>query len=235
MLNSAMCGRKTLSRDIKSIIEEMNIEEWQDSDLYQPRFNIAPSQYSPVIIDKVVRHAKLMRWGLIPNWATDISIGSKLINARSETLLQKPSFQNLVPSRRCVVISDGYFEWKRTSGKSIPYYIHHPENNLLPIAGLWDIWKKPNGENIFSYTVITTKPNPSIEEIHHRMPVILNAKSLDPWLKVRNTTIADAIKVLKPYDRDLISYEVSRMVNSPKNNRPECILPVNKSNNLSLF
>ena len=230
-----MCGRKTLSRDIKSIIEEMNIEEWQDSDLYQPRFNIAPSQYSPVIIDKVVRHAKLMRWGLIPNWATDFSIGSKLINARSETLLQKPSFQNLVPSRRCVVISDGYFEWKRTSGKSIPYYIHHPGKNLLPMAGLWDISKKPNGENIFSYTVITTKPNPSIEEIHHRMPVILDAKSLDPWLKVHNTTIADAIKVLKPYDQDLISYEVSRMVNSPKNNRPECILPVNKSNNLSLF
>ena len=230
-----MCGRKTLIKDINSIIEEMDIEEWQDSDLYQPRYNIAPSQYSPVIIDKVVRHAKLMRWGLIPNWAMDISIGSKLINARAETLLQKPSFQNLVPSRRCVVISDGYFEWKRTSGRSIPYYIHHQENKLLPMAGLWDIWKKPNGENIFSYTVITTKPNPSIEEIHHRMPVILNAKSLDPWLKVRNTTIADAIKVLKPYDRDLISYEVSRMVNSPKNNRPECILPLNKSNNLSLF
>ena len=87
-----MCGRKTLSRDIKSIIKEMNIEEWQDSDIYQPRYNIAPTQYSPVIIDKVVRHAKLMRWGLIPNWSTDSSIGSKLINARSETLLQKLSF-----------------------------------------------------------------------------------------------------------------------------------------------
>ena len=235
MLNSAMCGRKTLSRDLQSIIEEMNIEEWQDSDLYQPRYNIAPSQYSPVIVDKVVRHAKLMRWGLIPNWATDLSIGSKLINARSETLLQKPSFQNLVPSRRCVVISDGYFEWKRTSGRSIPYYIHHPENNLLPMAGLWDIWKKPNGENIFSYTIITTKPNSSIEGIHHRMPAILDAKSLDPWLKVRNTNIADAIKGLKRYNQTLISYEVSRMVNSPKNNRPECILPINNSNNLSLF
>ena len=230
-----MCGRKTLSRDIKSIIEEMNIEEWQDSDLYQPRYNIAPSQYSPVIVDKVVRHAKLMRWGLIPNWAKDLSIGSKLINARSETLLQKPSFQNLVPSRRCVVISDGYFEWKRTSSRSIPYYIHHPENNLLPMAGLWDIWKKPNGENIFSYTIITTKPNSSIEGIHHRMPDILENKSLDSWLKVRNTTISDAIKVLIPYDQTLTSYEVSRMVNSPKNNRPECILPVNNSNDLSLF
>ena len=144
-----MCGRKTLSRDIKSIIEEMNIEEWQDSDIYQPRYNIAPTQYSPVIIDKVVRHAKLMRWGLIPNWSTDSSIGSKLINARSETLLQKPSFQNLVPSRRCIVISDGYFEWKRTSNRSKPYYIYHSEEKLLPMAGLWDIWKNPNGENIY--------------------------------------------------------------------------------------
>jgi putative SOS response-associated peptidase YedK len=230
-----MCGRKTLSRDINSIIEEMNIEEWQDSDIYQPRYNIAPTQYSPVIIDKVVRHAKLMRWGLIPNWATDSSIGSKLINARSETLLQKPSFQNLVPSRRCVIISDGYFEWKRTSGRSIPYYIYHSENKLLPMAGLWDIWKNPSGENIFSYTVITTKPTPSIEEIHHRMPVILDSESIDLWIRVRNTTISDAIEVLKPYDGPLTFHEVSRMVNSPKNNRPECILPVNAADNLSLF
>ena len=132
MLNSTMCGRKTLSRDIKSIIEEMNIEEWQDSDLYQPRYNISPSQYSPVIIDKVVRHAKLMRWGLIPNWATNLSIGSKLINARSETLLQKPSFQNLVPSRRCVVISDGYFEWKRGNSKKIPKNEKRDTHRLLP-------------------------------------------------------------------------------------------------------
>ena len=230
-----MCGRKTLSRDIKSIIKEMNIEEWQDSDIYQPRYNIAPTQYSPVIIDKVVRHAKLMRWGLIPNWSTDSSIGSKLINARSETLLQKPSFQNLVPSRRCIVISDGYFEWKRTSNRSKPYYIYHSEKKLLPMAGLWDIWKNPNRENIFSYTVITTKATKAIDSIHHRMPVILDSESIDPWLKVRNTTISDAIGVLKPYDGPLTFHEVSRMVNSPKNNRPECILPVNSANNLSLF
>ena len=230
-----MCGRKTLSKNINSIIEEMNIEEWQDSNQYQPRYNIAPSQYSPVIVDKVVRHAKLMRWGLIPNWANESSIGAKLINARSETLLQKPSFQNLVPSRRCVVLSDGYFEWKKTSGRSIPYYIYHSENKLLPMAGLWDIWKNSNGENIFTYTIITTKPNSSIEEIHHRMPVILDSKSIDLWIKVRNTTISDAIGVLKPYDKPLKFHEVSRMVNSPKNNKPECILPASNNENLSLF
>ena len=142
-----MCGRKTLTRDIQSIIDEMEIEEWKDSDIYQPRYNIAPTQYSPVIVDKMGRHAKLMKWGLIPNWSTDASIGSKLINARSETLLEKPSFQHLVPSRRCIVITDGYFEWKKTSSRSIPYYIHHPENKLLPMAGLWDIWKNSSGEN----------------------------------------------------------------------------------------
>ena len=103
------------------------------------------------------------------------------------------------------------------------------------MAGLWDIWKNPSGENIFSYTVITTKPTPSIEEIHHRMPVILDSEFIDLWIRVRNTTISDAIEVLKPYDGPLTFHEVSRMVNSPKNNRPECILPVNAADNLSLF
>ena len=121
-----MCGRKTLTRDVQSIIEEMAIEEWQDADLYTPSFNIAPTHSTPIMIDHVGRYVKPMKWGLIPNWAKDESIGSKLINARSETLLQKPSFQNLVPQKRCVVITDGYYEWKKASRKSIPYYIHHP-------------------------------------------------------------------------------------------------------------
>ena len=230
-----MCGRKTLTRDMQSIIEEMAIEEWQDSDIYQPRYNIAPTQYSPVIVDKVGRHAKLMKWGLIPNWSKDASIGSKLINARSETLLEKPSFQHLVPTQRCIVITDGYFEWKRTSSRSIPYYIHHPEKKLLPMAGLWDIWKNPSGEHIFSYTVITTSPAPDLAEIHHRMPVILQQNEIDTWLKVHHTAIPDAMGLLKPYDNPLTYYKVSKMVNSPRNNRPECILPIENTGSLSLF
>ena len=158
-----MCGRKTLTRDIQSIIEEMAIEEWQDQDLFSPSYNIAPTQFSPIMVDHMGRRVKPMKWGLIPNWAKDKSIGSKLINARSETLLQKPSFQNLVSGKRCVVLTDGYYEWKRTSSKSIPYYIHHPENKLLPLAGLWDIWKDESDKSIFSYTVITTTPAQEIE------------------------------------------------------------------------
>ena len=230
-----MCGRKTLTKDIQSIIKEMNIQQWTDSNLYHPRYNIAPTQYSPIIVDKVGRHAKLMRWGLIPNWAKEISIGSKLINARAETLLQKPSFQSLVPSRRCIVISDGYFEWKRTSSRSIPYYIFHSNNKLLPMAGLWDIWKNPSGQNIFSYTIITTTPTAKLEKIHHRMPVILEPESIDPWLKIHNTSISEAMELLNPYKGPLTFHEVSRMVNSPKNNKPQCIVSIKNTDDLTLF
>lgn len=230
-----MCGRKTLTRDIQSIIEEMAIEEWQDQDLFSPSFNIAPTQLSPIMIDHMGRRVKPMKWGLIPNWSKDAAMGSKLINARSETLLQKPSFQNLVPRKRCVVITDGYYEWKRTSSKSIPFYIHHPDNKLLPMAGLWDIWKNESDESIYSYTVITTTPAPGVEHIHHRMPVILKPENINPWLQVHNTSIPNAMDLLKPYKEPLQSFQVSTLVNSPRNNRKECILPIEESNSLSLF
>ena len=230
-----MCGRKTLTRNMQSIIEEMAIEEWQEADLYTPSFNIAPTQFNPIMIDHMGRRVKQMKWGLIPNWTKDESIGSKLINARSETLLQKPSFQNLVPQKRCVVITDGYYEWKKASRKSIPYYIHHPGNKLLPIAGLWDAWENPLGKKIFSYTVITTTPTPIIKNIHHRMPVILKPEDINPWLQVHNTSIPDVMSLLIPYPDELKFFEVSSLVNSPTNNRKECILPLNNSNNLTLF
>ena len=230
-----MCGRKTLTKDIQSIIEEMAIESWDDSELYQLNYNIAPTQTSPVIVDIMGRHAKIMKWGLIPNWATDASIGSKLINARAETLLEKPSFQHLVPTQRCVVLADGYYEWKRSNSRAIPYYICHPEKKILPMAGLWDIWKNISGENLFSYTIITTMSNSDLKEIHHRMPVILDNKNIDPWIKVHNISVANAMSLLEPYKNELKFHQVSTLVNSPRNNRIDCIKPVNSSENLSLF
>ena len=230
-----MCGRKTLTKDIQSIIEEMAIESWTDSDLYQLNYNIAPTQSSPVIVDNMGRHAKIMKWGLIPNWATDASIASKLINARAETLLEKPSFQHLVPTQRCVVLADGYYEWKRSNSRAIPYYIYHPEKKMLPMAGLWDIWKNISGENLFSYTVITTISSSDLKEIHHRMPVILDNKNIDPWIKVHNISVANAMSLLEPYKSELKFHQVSTLVNSPRNNRIDCIKPVNSSENLSLF
>ncbi|GIT74477.1 MAG: hypothetical protein Ct9H300mP29_4710 [Candidatus Neomarinimicrobiota bacterium] len=144
------------------------------------------------------------------------SIGSKLINARSDTLLQKPSFQNLVPQKRCVIITDGYYEWKKVSRKSIPYYIHHPSNKLLPMAGLWDMWEDSLGKKIFSYTVITTTPTPIIKDIHHRMPVILKSEDINPWIQVHHTSISDAMSLLIPYPDELKFFEVSSLVNLPK-------------------
>ena len=230
-----MCGRKTLTKDAKSIIDEMSIETWQDSDLYKLNYNIAPTQSSPVMVDNMGRHAKIMKWGLIPNWASDASIASKLINARAETLLEKPSFQHLVPSQRCIVLADGYYEWKRSNSRSIPYYIYHPEKKILPMAGLWDVWKNISGENLFSYTVITTRANYNLKEIHHRMPVILNYKYIDLWIKVNNISVANAMSLLEPYNNELKFHRVSTLVNSPRNNQIECIRPVEDSENLSLF
>ena len=230
-----MCGRKTLTKDIQSIIKEMAIESWRDSELYQLNYNIAPTQFSPVMVDKIGRQAKIMKWGLIPNWATDASIGSKLINARAETLLEKPSFQHLVPTQRCIVLADGYYEWKRSNSRAIPYYICHPEKKILPMAGLWDIWKNISGENLFSYTIITTMSNSDLKEIHHRMPVILDNKNIDPWIKVHNISIVNAMSLLEPYKNELKFHQVSTLVNSPRNNRIDCIRPVDSSENLSLF
>ena len=230
-----MCGRKTLTEDMQSIIEELAIQEWEDPDNYLPSYNIAPTQTSPILIDDGSRRVKPMRWGLIPHWSKDMSFGARMINARAETLQEKPSFRNLLPNKRCIVITDGYYEWKKVSRKSIPYYIHHPSNKLLPMAGLWDTWESHSGKKIFSYTIITTTPSPIVKDIHHRMPVILKSEGINPWLQVHHTSISDAMSLLIPYPDELKFFEVSSLVNLPKNNRKECILPLKNSNNLTLF
>lgn len=230
-----MCGRKTLTRDMQSIIEELAIEDWQDPDSYFPSYNITPTQSSPILIHDQGRTVKFMRWGLIPGWARDESIGSRLINARAETILEKPSFQNLVPKQRCVVITDGYYEWKKGHGKSIPHYIRHPEKKLLPMAGLWDRWKHPNGESIFSYTVVTTTPAENIAHIHHRMPVILDPGHIDIWTGARRTPIQEAVALLRPCEIILDWYPVSTFVNSPRNNSVVCTRPISETTGLNLF
>jgi putative SOS response-associated peptidase YedK len=221
-----MCGRKTLTRDMQSIIEELAIEEWQNPESYFPSYNIAPMQKSPVLIYDQVRKAVPMQWGLVPSWAKDQKFGSRFINARVETLLQKPSFKHLFPTRRCAVLSDGYYEWQKTGNRSIPYYIYPQDSRLLLLAGLWDRWITPEGGLLQSYTIITTTPWKPISHIHNRMPMILDHHHLDYWLKTRSTPLEEALKLLSPSPRPLRYHPVSKLVNSPKNNRPECILPL---------
>ena len=221
-----MCGRKTLTKDAQTIIEELLIDEWEQKDEYSPSYNIAPTQNSPVLVYNNNRKIEHMRWGLIPSWAKDKSIGTKMINARGETLLEKPSFKNLVSSKRCIVITDGYFEWQNIGAIKTPHYFHDPEKKILPMAGLWDEWRSANGELMKTYTVITTTPKPEFAHIHNRMPVILPHPAIDIWVNTRDHTPAVAMDHILPYQDELAVYPVSTLVNSPKNNSARCITPI---------
>ena len=210
-----MCGRKTLSKDIASIIEEMDIEEWEAHD-YKPNYNIAPTDFSPVIIKDGKKKAKMMRWGLIPAWSKNEQIGSKMINARLETVLEKPSFSSLVHNQRCIVLADGYYEWAKPNNQ--PYYILDKKNKILPLAGLWTSWQASNSSTLFTYTVITTTPANNIKNIHNRMPLILNSRSMDKWLNYDKVPISECLNYIQHEKPHLKFYPVSKIVNSSINN-----------------
>jgi len=218
-----MCGRKTLTRDMQSIIEELAVEEWEHPEAYVPSFNIAPTQISPVLIQTDRRIVRPMRWGLIPSWARDPKIGVRMINARLETLLEKPSFRSLVTTKRCVVIADGYYEWRRMGTQRQPYYVRSPQGLLLPMAGLWDTWQAPDGTVWNTYTIITTDPLPELAYIHHRMPVILSRDLLSDWLDTHRLPPRLALDQLHKNKVLLEAYPVSTQVNSPHENSPKCI------------
>ena len=220
-----MCGRKTLTKGKIEIIQEMLVDDWNDD--WIPSHNIAPTQNTPILLFNEKRFVKNMRWGLVPFWAKDLKMGSRLINARVETISEKPSFRNLLTSNRCVVITDGYYEWMQTGNGKIPYYIFHPQKNILPMAGLWDKWIDDNNKEYHTYTVITTEPAKPISHIHNRMPVILNDDGIDHWIN-SNTSAELAISYLTPFENELNFYPVSSFVNSPRNNSESCIQPLIK-------
>ena len=164
-----MCGRKTLTKDMQSIIEELAVEEWENPDNYLLNYNIAPTQNSPILIDNGKRTVKPMRWGLIPSWAKDEKFGARMINARIETLTEKPSYRNLVSTNRCIVITDGYYEWKKEGSMKIPYYIDPVSEPGFAFAGLWDRWHQRD-QVIESCTIVTAASPEPMKNIHHRIP-----------------------------------------------------------------
>jgi putative SOS response-associated peptidase YedK len=221
-----MCGRFTLFAEYGDIIERFNIEQGISIDEYEFSYNIAPSHsVLSVINDGTKNRMGFLRWGLIPPWANDEKIGYKMINARAETLTEKNSFRNAYKSKRCLVIADSFYEWKRTSDKSkTPMRIKLKSSDLFAMAGLWEHWKSPKGESIYSCTVITTKPNQLVSDIHDRMPVILKPEDERTWLNpsIKNTEILG--NLLKPLPEEYMeAYEVSSLVNSPRNNSPNLI------------
>lgn len=230
-----MCGRYTLTGNTKSIIRDYCIDTW-DSKQIIPDYNIFPSSYTPVLINKNgKRIVKDMKWGLIPEWASSESVGFQMINARSENLLEKPSFQNLVNKNRCIIFSSGYFEWKKLNKKKYPFYIKNSENKILLLAGLWTSWKRKGSKIINSYTIITRNAQNSLKHIHHRMPIILKKENVEKWINNEKYSFSSIQNFLDPYLTDLVFHNVSPLINSTKNNSIECIQKVKDPFTINLF
>jgi putative SOS response-associated peptidase YedK len=221
-----MCGRFVLYRNLEQIKEAFVIEQvrWEP----EASYNIAPTQDVAVVVQREGKNSlEKMRWGLIPSWAKDPKIGSRMINARSETLSEKPSFKRPFKSRRCLVIADGFFEWAETDHGKVPMFIRLKSQRLLGLAGLYDVWESPQGETINSCTIVTTRPNDFMQPIHNRMPLILPKPQETEWLDPTTPRIDDWLSALTPYpSHEMEAYEVSRWVNSPQNNSVDCIRPV---------
>jgi putative SOS response-associated peptidase YedK len=222
-----MCGRFTLTVDPAQLQEAFPWVE-TPSDL-TPRFNIAPSQPVAVVANNGGNRLEFFSWGLIPSWAKDPSIGNRLINARAETLAEKPSFRNALRRRRCLILADGFYEWKKNPGskQKTPMYIRMKTGKPFAFAGLWEVWNSPEGSTILSCTVITTEPNQLLEGIHNRMPVILPEQTYSDWLDPTERRPEELTGFLRPYqDGELEAYPVSTLVNKPSNELPECIRPL---------
>jgi putative SOS response-associated peptidase YedK len=223
-----MCGRITATFQFSDIRVRWNLDS--DLPLYKPRFNIAPEQVSPtipvIVRQKGGNECRLMHWGLIPHWADDPSIGNRMINARVETLTELPSFKLLVDRRRCIIPADGFYEWRKEGRRKIPMWVHLKNRQPFGLAGLWDVWRKPDGKGVESFTIITTEPNELVRPIHNRMPVILRQEDEEPWLDASRTPFGKARSLLKPYPAELMdAHHVSTVVNSARYDGPECIQP----------
>lgn len=222
-----MCGRYTLSVPLSNLVDAFDVPP-PDFE-FSPRFNIAPSQEVPVVAeDGAGRRMGLLRWGLIPSWAKDPALGSRLINARAETVGEKPSFRNAFRRRRCLVPADGFFEWKREEGGGgkggkTPYWIHLESREAFAFAGLWEKWTPAGGPPIHTFTIITTEASSKIREIHPRMPVILPPEDWGAWLNPTSDP-AGLPDLLAPGESLLMTaHPVAPLVNSPRNDDPRCI------------
>ena len=218
-----MCGRFTLTADMNDLQSAFPWVEIPPE--MQPRFNIAPSQPVGVIPNDGKNKFDYFVWGLIPSWAKDPAIGNRMINARAETLDQKPSFRSAFQRRRCLILADGFYEWRKDNGKT-PYYIHLESKKPFAFAGLWDTWHSKDGSEIRSCTIITTSPNELMATIHNRMPVILPVEAYPIWIDPQNQNTEQLTEMLGPYPAmQMVAYPVSKTVNNPKIDLPACILP----------
>ena len=220
-----MCGRFTIMLEADDLREALDLgaipEDWR------PRFNLAPSQPAGVVVDPSTRNLGWMKWGLVPGWAKDPEIGNRLINARSETLAEKPSFRQAFARRRCLIPADGFYEWQHPAGgkgRGRPHHIHLASGQPFFLAGLWERWQTKKTEPLLTFTIITTQANELIASIHDRMPVILTGEMAWDWLQPHS--IDELARFLRPYPaRYMEIVPVSFAVNNPANDLPACAEP----------
>jgi putative SOS response-associated peptidase YedK len=208
-----MCGRFTF-QPTEAFYARFEISSRLDA--LTPRYNIAPGQMVPVIIANSPRRIVFMRWGLIPHWAKDVKTAYKMINARVETLTQRPAFRGLMSHNRCLVPACGYYEWQGEGREKTPYYIHPEDEQYIAFAGLYDVWINPTGEELYTFTIITTEADPFMSRLHNRMPVVMERDLEADWLDTEITSAADALAILeRSAGVTFDAYPVSRMVNKP--------------------
>jgi putative SOS response-associated peptidase YedK len=223
-----MCGRFYLEANRQDFIDAFGVECQLAP---EPRYNISPGTAIPILYatrDHPVQHTwGEANWGLIPAWADDRSIAHKTINARAETVADKPSFRSAFKKHRGIIPASGFYEWKKVADEKQPYCIKSQHGGLLAFAGLWDVWQDPESNEVVpSCTIITTTANDTIASIHTRMPVILSPDQYDVWLDPKNNNTEQLQSLLQPYAGGLEAYPVSKQVNNPKNDSSECIVRI---------
>ena len=219
-----MCGRYVIeiSADlVRKVFGVVDVPQWT------ARYNVAPTQMVPVIRQRgdSTRQLVLMRWGLIPSWAKEV--GEGLINARAETVNEKPLFRQLFRQRRCILPATGFYEWQKVDKHKIPHFVRLKNQMPMPFAGIWDSWRAPDGQVVESCAILTTAANGAVGSIHERMPVILHPDEFGQWLDREQHDQATLMPLLAPYPSDCLEvYPVSTLVNSVANDQPECIAPL---------
>ena len=220
-----MCGRFSLWLNLTDLVEAF--PDFIFPNEMPQRFNVAPTQNVAVVPNNTENHVEFFQWGLVPFWAKDPGIGNRMINARAETVADKPAYRAAYRRRRCLILADGFYEWRKepNSKTKTPMYIQLASKKPFAFAGLWEIWR-PDDTPLLSCTIITTTPNELVAPIHNRMPVILPPEAYDRWLDPAEHKPGAFDDLLVPYPADqMTAYPVSRLVNNPRNDIPDCIVP----------
>ena len=221
-----MCGRFSLGGTVR-VGQLFDLPNWPET---PPRYNIAPGQDVPAVIrnrETAARESRTFRWGLVPFWAKDPTIGNRLINARAETVAAKPAFRRPLRERRCLILADGFYEWEQCGRRKQPWYIRMRDSRPFAFAGLWDRWQPASDEPIETCAIVTTEPNEVIGRVHNRMPAILSPEAYGLWLDPTFQDVEGVQAVLRPFPaEEMVAFPVGTQVNSPVHDSPDLIVPL---------